>query len=81
MTIEEFNSMDAQRDARLESTRECINNLRLARSLEQSPEICTALFQLAESVAKIEWGPLTTVDDFSCPDHFIVSNGAKTKKL
>lgn len=81
MTMEEYNRMDAQMDARLASTTECVNNLRLARELNLAPELCSVLYQLTEKIAVMEWGNGTTIDDFSDPNFAIVSNGIKTKKL
>jgi hypothetical protein len=67
-----------QRDLRLEMTTECVNNIRLARELGHNEEMCHALFQLTEKIARMEWGPDTIVDDFSIPEKFLIIN--KTKK-
>lgn len=81
MTMKEYLQMDAQMNARLSLTAECVNSLRLARELKLGSNLCSALYQLIEKVAVMEWGYGTVVDDFSCPDYFVVSSGTRTKKI
>lgn len=70
-----------QKDIALVGTKAALDNVRLARSVGHGVEMVDALFQLARSMAKAEWGADTEIDDFSEPEVFIVTNGRKTKRF
>ena len=74
-------SDEKQKSLRLESTRRCVDMIRVSREKGFPFELREALFKLAERVAKMEWGPETLIDDFSEPDFFVITNGRKSKSL
>lgn len=70
-----------QEKLNLKNTKACIEMLRNARTKELSMGLCHELYQLIKACAVEEWGPATTIDDFSTPEQFIVKNGRKYEMI
>lgn len=66
-----------QEDSKLTQTKKCVEMFKEARRKGLKLEIVNELFKLIGIMAKTEWGPDTTVDDFKIEGKFVISDGQR----